>query len=82
MRRLVGFPAAKDAFVRDIRDRYDKAALACAGMYSSAVKAWRPTRFWFRPIVTINPLAPAAIFWNNQIPRFEWAVNRLNRKLT
>jgi hypothetical protein len=33
-------------------------------------------------IVTINPLAPASIFWNNRILRSELAVNRLDRKLT
>jgi hypothetical protein len=33
-------------------------------------------------IVTINPLAPAAIFWNNPQARSERAVNRLDRKLT
>lgn len=33
-------------------------------------------------IVTINPLAPAAIFWNNRVTRSNWAVNRLDRKLT
>ena len=33
-------------------------------------------------IVTINPLAPAAIFWNNRFLRSERAVNRLDRKPT
>jgi hypothetical protein len=33
-------------------------------------------------IVTINPLAPASIFWNNRFLRSELAVNRLDRKLT
>jgi hypothetical protein len=33
-------------------------------------------------IVTINPLAPASIFWNNRFLRSERAVNRLDRKLT
>src|SRR5690242_3562604 len=31
--------------------------------------------------VTINPLAPASIFWNNRLLRSERAVNRLDRKL-
>ena len=33
-------------------------------------------------IVTINPLAPASIFWNNRLLRSGRAVNRLDRKLT
>jgi hypothetical protein len=38
--------------------------------------------FLFVGFVTINPLAPAAIFWNNRLLRPELAVNRLDRKLT
>jgi len=33
-------------------------------------------------IVTINPLAPASIFWNNRFLRSERAPNRLDRKPT
>jgi len=43
----------------------------------------RPCEFFFAGVtVTINPLAPAAIFWNNRFLRSERAVNRLDRKPT
>jgi len=68
------------------------------GHYAATVTGWRlgveglgwmmgkPGGFFIdflsAVFVTINPLAPASIFWNNQLLRSELAVNRLDRKLT
>ena|SRR5271156_6152065 len=73
----------------ELRRTAGVAAASCARTSPNAGDGlnlgWRtgnPVGFGPIVIVTINPLAPASIFWNNQLLRSERAVNRLDRKLT
>ena len=56
--------------------------IAGDGLRAEPWRTGNPAGFGPIVIVTINPLAPASIFWNNRLLRSERAVNRLDRKPT